>query len=139
MRMASTSIFTVLLQVPVALWALWAQVGIADATIYGWWLADVLGMEALPVQASTNSDVVKVTTYSLSLQAVVTVASFAGTPLETSLAYNATLLALPGDLSAYCLYAPALPPFQPTASKMALNASFTVPPGQGWIFQVQLC
>lgn len=124
---------------PVALWALWEEIGIANATIYGWWLADVLGTTALPVQASANSDIVKVTTYALTTQALVTVASFGSAPIVTSLMFNSTLLPLPGGLSAYCLLAPALPPFQPTASKMALNASFTVPPGQGWIFQVLPC
>lgn len=127
------------LQVPVALWALWAKVDIASATIFGWWLEDVLGAEALPVQAATNRDIVKVTTYALDSQALLAVASFGGTPLVTTLLFNSTLLALPGELSTYCLFAPALPPFQPTASIMALNASFTVPPGQGWIFQVLPC
>jgi hypothetical protein len=126
-------------QVPVFLWRLWANVSIADAALYGWWLADVLGSTALPVQAAANGDVVKVTTYTLPTQAVVIVASFATAPLTTSLVFNSTLLPFPGGLDAYCLYAPALLPFQPTASTLALNASFIVPPGQGWIFQLLPC
>jgi hypothetical protein len=126
-------------QVPVALWALWAEVGISNATLYGWWLSDVLGPSALPVQASSHSDSVKVTTYALDTQAILTVASFAPIPLDVSLVFNSSLLQLPQTLTRYCLYAPALPPFQPSSSKYNITATFTVPPGQGWIFQLMLC
>jgi hypothetical protein len=128
-------------QVPVFLWRLWANVSIAEAAIYGWWLDDALGSSALPVQVAAPADsaVLKVTTYVLASQAVIVVASFATTLLSTSLVFNSTLLPLPGGLALYCLYAPVLPPFQQTASTMALNATFEVPAGQGWIFQLLLC
>jgi hypothetical protein len=128
--------------VPVALWRLWRDVRIEEAALFGFWLEDALGTAALPVRAASNGDAVKVTTYLLPTQAVVAVASFADADLAgVSLVFNATLLAsLPGGLSSrYCLNAPALPPFQPTAASFALDASFTVPKGQGFIFLLALC
>ena len=129
--------------VPVALWRLWRDVGIAGAQLYGFWLEDTaLGAAALPVRAASGSDVVKTTTYLLPTQAVVAVANFASADVSgVSFAFNATLLAsLPGGLSPlYCLHQPALPPFQPSAASYALNASFTVPKGQGFIFLLAPC
>ena len=124
---------------PLALWQLWGQLGIADATLHGFWLQEALGPAALPV-ATNASDTVKVTTYALPQRALVVVASFAPTPLTVALTtFNNSILGLPGSLQDYCLHAPALPPFQPTAATLALNQSFNVPPGQGWIFVVQPC
>ena len=131
--------------VPVALWRLWREVGIERASLFGFWLEDDarLGTGALPVRASAaGGDAVKVTTYLLPTQAVLAVASFAPADVAgVSLVFNATLLAsLPGGLSPrYCLHLPALPPFQPDAATFALNASFTVPKGQGFIFLLALC
>ena len=129
--------------VPVALWRLWRDVRIDEAALYGFWLEDTfLGTSALPVRAAAHGDVIKVTTYLLPTQAVVAVASFAPEDLPgVSFAFNATLLAsLPGGLSSnYCLHAPALPPFQPNASRYALDAVFTVPKGQGFIFLLAPC
>ena len=127
--------------VPVALWRLWRDVDIASAALYGWWLEDtLLGAAALPVRAATAGDVVKVTSYVLPAQAVIAVASFAPADVSgVSFVFNSSLLPLPGGLSAYCLALPALPPFQPQAASFALNATFTVPKGQGFIFVLELC
>ena len=128
--------------VPVALWRLWRDVDIASAALYGWWLEDTpLGTSALPVRAATASDIVKVTSFVLPTQAVIAVASFAPADVAgVGFVFNASLLPLPGGLSAaYCLTLPALPPFQPQAASFALNATFTVPKGQGFIFVLKLC
>lgn len=128
--------------VPVALWRLWADAGIADATMFGWWLADALGPAALPVAAATDGASLKVTTFALPAaraRAIVVIASFAGDSLHTSLTFNNSILGLPGDLASYCLHTPALPPFQAAAPATALGASFAVPPGQGIIFDVRTC
>lgn len=125
--------------VPTALWALWADVHLERATLYGWWLADTpLGAAALPAAAAAHGDAIKVTTYALPTLAVIAVASFATAPLTTTLLLNASILGL--DLGpGFCLHAPALPPFQPVPATLALNASFVVPPGQGWIFRLEPC
>ena len=124
--------------VPTALWALWQDVGIHAATLFGWWLEDTpLGAAALPVAAATHGDEVKVTTYTLPTLAVVAVASFAAVPRTVALRVNATLLGF--DTAGMCLQAPALPPFQPTPATLPLNSSFVGPPGQGWIFKIGQC
>lgn len=123
---------------PVALWALWRNISIASAQLYGWWLEDVLGPTALPV-ATNATALVKTTTYALPDKALVVVASFAPTPMRVALAVNMSLLGLPGREVDYCLFAPALPPFQPSEALLALNQSFLVPPGQGWLYLLQLC
>ncbi len=128
--------------VPVFLWALWAEVDIASAVMYGWWLEDsALGPAALPARATQHSDVIKVTTYALKTQAVIVVASFSapGVDVSVALAINNTILNLPGDMAGYCLNAPRILPFQPVATKLGLNDTFVVPHGQGWIFQLQYC
>ena len=111
--------------------------------MFGWWLADtLLGPAALPVVATTTSALLKVTTFALpaaQARAIVVIASFASAPLSTSLAINNTVLGLPGDLASYCLHTPALPPFQAAAPAASLGATFTVPPGQGFIFDVKAC
>ena len=122
---------------PVALWKLWQSVGIASATLYGFWLEEALGAAALPV-ATNASAAVKTTTYALPDTALVVVGSFAPTTVAVSLSFNNSILKLAGGLDAFCLYAPPLPPFQ-AAAKLALNESFLVPQGQGWIFLVQPC
>ena len=124
---------------PVALWQLWQDFGIGAATLYGFWLEDALGPIALPV-ATNASATIKTTTYSLPRGALVVVGSFDPAPRTVAFSvFNNTILALPGDVADYCLYAPLLPPFQPSEAKLALHDSFIVPPGQGWIFLVQLC
>lgn len=123
---------------PLALWRLWGELGIAAATLHGFWLEEALGPAALPV-ATNASAAVKVTTYALPQRALVVVASFAPAPLTVALTFNSSILGLPGSLQGYCLHAPALPPFQPAAATLALNQSFLVAPGQGWIFVVQPC
>jgi hypothetical protein len=128
--------------VPVSLWRLWQDVEIENASFFGWWLEDTnLGTTALPIRSSVHGDVIKVTTYVLESQAVVALASFASSTvgdLTVSLTYNISILGF--DLTPdYCLSAPLLLPFQPVASKMPLNASFSVKQGQGWIFQLIKC
>jgi hypothetical protein len=124
--------------VPVALWQLWAEAGISEATLYGWWLEDVLGPAALPVASNVSSSV-KVTTYSLPASALLAVASFAAAPLAVELSFNSSILGLPGSLDDFCLFAPQLLPFQPRAQKLALSDSFVVEPGQGYIFRLLPC
>ena len=122
--------------VPVALWRLWADVGIANAAMFGFWLADV-DSTLLPISA--NSTGVKVTTYALPARALVVVASFLGAPATVVLAINNTILSLPGSVADYCLNAPVLLPFQPTAVKLRATDAFIVPPGQGHIFTLDPC
>jgi hypothetical protein len=128
--------------VPVALWRLLADASIADAAMFGWWLADALGPAALPVAAAAGGDSLKVTTFALPAaraRAIVVIASFASASLRTSLLFNNAVLGLPGNLTAYCLHIPALPPFQAAAPASALGAAFDVPAGQGVVFDVRAC
>jgi hypothetical protein len=122
--------------VPVALWALWRDVGIANAALFGWWLGDV-DPTLLPVAA--NDTGVRVTTYALPTRAVVAVASFLDAPTTVALRVDNGILKLPGSIDTYCWSAPVLPPFQPHPAKLRLNDTFEVPPGQGHIFTLDPC
>lgn len=122
--------------VPVALWKLWRDVGIAESQMYGFWLGDV-DPALLPVTA--NDTGVRVTTYALPTRAVVAVASFLSASTTVALRADNGILHLPGSLSAYCWNAPVLLPFQPHPVKLRLNDSFEVPPGQGVIFTLDPC
>jgi hypothetical protein len=122
--------------VPVALWKLWKDFGISDASLFGWWIGDV-DLTLLPIIA--NSSDTRVTTYSLPTRALLSIASFVGVPVTVQLSVNNTILNLPGSLSSYCLYAPILLPFQPVSLKLNLTDSFIVPAGQGHIFLIELC
>jgi hypothetical protein len=122
--------------VPVALWALWRDVGIANAALFGWWLGDV-DPALLPVAA--NDTGVRVTTYALPTRAVVAVASFLDAPTIVTLSVDNGILMLPGSIDTYCWSAPVLPPFQLHPAKLRLNDTFEVPPGQGHIFTLDPC
>ena len=126
--------------VPVALWKLWKDVGISDATLFGWWLGDV-DVSLLPVTA--NETAVKITTYAMPTRALVAVASFLSVPMTVSLTINNTLLHLSGSIDMYCVSAPVLLPFQPVPMRLRITGgvteAFAVPPGQGHILTVEVC
>ncbi len=119
---------------PTGLWALWADFGIAEATMYGWWMDVEEGVGSAPVW--TSHPQVKATAYvKVGTATLVALASFASAAVDVTLGYDWTVLGLPAAQSQ--LVAPVIQPFQPTGGTYGTSASFTVPAGQGWIFRIE--
>ena len=86
----------------------------------------------MPVVTNAPSQV-KTTVYvHKGVDALVVLASFYAGPLNVTLTFDWQALGL--SASAVKLYAPAMQPFQPTASVFAVGQTIQVPASQGWIF-----
>ena len=117
---------------PRDVWKLWADFGIAEAKMYGWWLARERGAGAVPVTCSDPG--VRVTTFArggASPSALISVASFLKADVNVTLSFDWSVLGL--DASSAVLSAPALVPMQPKGRAFAPTDMLSVPAGQGWL------
>ena len=109
-----------------------ATFGIAEAKMYGWWLARERGAGAVPVTCSDPG--VRVTTFArggASPSALISVASFLKADVNVTLSFDWSVLGL--DASSAVLSAPALVPMQPKGRAFAPTDMLPVPAGQGWL------
>ena len=132
---------------PRSLWRLWDEFGIANATMYGWWLDRERGNGTVPVTAvtlsvdgesggaveagkrSNSSSAVRVTAYVLhGSRTLLAMGNFADTIVKVMLRVDWNSLGLTAAKAK--LVAPSLPPFQ-TAAEYSISQPISVPAGQG--------
>jgi hypothetical protein len=111
---------------PKHIWKLWDDFGIADAKMIGYWSPDC------PVH--TGSPEVLATAYVRHGKTLISLASWANSPVSCRLQINWTALGL--DPKTARLQAPAVQGFQP-ATEFSPDAAIPVEPGKGWLLVVE--
>eukprot|EP01062_Namystynia_karyoxenos_P039556 TRINITY_DN28723_c0_g6_i1.p1 TRINITY_DN28723_c0_g6~~TRINITY_DN28723_c0_g6_i1.p1 ORF type:complete len:1255 (+),score=349.79 TRINITY_DN28723_c0_g6_i1:72-3767(+) len=119
---------------PRAIWQLWEDFGIENATMWGWWMEKERGQGTLPVTASAGE--VKVTTYvRKGHSALLAIASWSSTPANVTLSINWAQLGL--DSGAATLRQPQLKPMQAAAADRPPQGTITVPAAQGLLLTLE--
>jgi hypothetical protein len=117
---------------PRAVWGLWADFGIASATLHGWWMARERAGAGYkpPVTSSGAAGGVQATAFvRRGEKTLVVLASFATNDTTVTLDIDWSALGL--DVATAKLTAPQLLPMQPKTATFAPGDAITVPAAQG--------
>ena len=119
---------------PRAMWGLWADFGIANATLHGWWMARERAGAGYkpPVASSGAADGVQATVFvRYGEKTLIVLASFAADDTKVTLDLDWPALGL--NAATAKLSAPQLLPMQPNAATFAPGDTITVPAAQGML------